>query len=91
MNSNQIIQNLQPDRSRKGTCPVVSAFFPNPTNDFITVEDKTESINEIKIFNIIGELVKLYNVSNNQTYTINLNGLSQGIYNLVTYTKKIIK
>jgi hypothetical protein len=25
MKLNQIIQNLQPDRSRKGTCPVVAA------------------------------------------------------------------
>ncbi len=62
-------------------------IYPNPVRDFVTIKNIGGTITEIRIFNMLGELVKSYAISNTEAYTINLNGLTQGIYNLIAYTK----
>ena len=62
-------------------------YFPNPTNDFITINDRERTVSEVSIFNSLGELLKTYPTGNVEFYTINLNGFSKGIYYLVAYRK----
>jgi len=59
------------------------AIFPNPANDMVTINmnDLSNEIAEIKIFNVIGTLVKSEILIQNQQQ-INIGNLSNGIYML---------
>ncbi len=52
--------------------------FPNPTNDVWNIQT-TENIQNVKIFNTVGRLVKEVNVTGNEA-TVNASDLSTGIY-----------
>ena len=76
------------------TKDVVYKVYPNPTSDFISVSS-TANIEEISIYDNIGNLVKRYN-PNLFTYTIDLRELPKGIYlseikdTYNTHTEKIV-
>lgn len=69
------------------------SVFPNPTNSNLFLKSK-EKINNLKLYNINGQLIKKYNQEINQ---LNLDGLEKGIYflnftiNKKVITKKIVK
>lgn len=59
------------------------SYFPNPTNDNVTISITDRSINCIKLYNVLGELLKLYSHIDTETYAIDIGDLSQGNYFLV--------
>ena len=57
------------------------SIYPNPSNGIINIYS-AERINTIKIYNVIGNLVKIKNIYNNQS-TLNIENLINGIYFMV--------
>lgn len=55
------------------------SFYPNPTSGIFTVDFKSEIPESIEIYNVIGELVKLYPV-NNSTEVLDVLALDPGLY-----------
>ena len=76
------------------TNDVLYKVYPNPTSDYISI-NSSANIEEISIYDNIGNLVKRYN-PNLFTYTIDLRELPKGIYlaeikdSYTTHTEKII-
>jgi hypothetical protein len=54
------------------------SIYPNPSNGLITIQ-ATNSIKTINIYNMIGNLVMVKNIANNQT-TLNIENLTNGVY-----------
>ena len=54
-------------------------LYPNPTNDFIIIEGKN-TINNVAIYNQIGQLVKNLEIRNKNIISINITHLKKGIY-----------
>ena len=76
------------------TNDVLYKVYPNPTSDYISI-NSSANIEEISIYDNIGNLVKRYN-PNLFTYTVDLRELPKGIYlaeikdSYTTHTEKII-
>ena len=71
-------------------------IYPNPANDFITIENTSMAIDEIVIYDITGKTIKTILPKTNTT-KVNVSDLSDGVYfikisnNKQSITKKIIK
>ena len=76
------------------TNDVLYKVYPNPTSDYISI-NSSANIEEISIYDNIGNLVKRYN-PNLFTYAVDLRELPKGIYlaeikdSYTTHTEKII-
>lgn len=73
-------------------------IFPNPTYDYIKIENSKERIYSLQIKDLIGRLVRNIEVPNANYFTINLYDIPNGIYyitinllNSKSLTKKIVK
>jgi hypothetical protein len=57
-------------------------IFPNPTTGQITItlNSSAETLNQIMVVNILGQTVMNVNGQNKDYYSINLSGMSKGIY-----------
>ncbi len=73
-------------------------IFPNPASDIITIQSNFDLKNaEIKIINVLGEVVFSQNINKTKTATLNVEELKSGIYFIqlksenIFYTQKIIK
>lgn len=72
-------------------------IYPNPANSYITIKTQETDL-AITVFNSLGEIVRVPAISNNTSYTLSLNDLSNGVYilritnsNKQTVQKKFIK
>ncbi|MEL7123384.1 MAG: T9SS type A sorting domain-containing protein [Bacteroidota bacterium] len=71
-------------------------IFPNPTEDFITIESEVEEIRQLALFDLTGRLVESVSLSSGR-YTLDLSTLESGIYLLQikatagSFCQKIIK
>ena len=54
------------------------SIYPNPSNGVITIQ-ASNSINTVNIYNMIGNLVMVKNISNNQA-NLNIENLTNGVY-----------
>lgn len=66
---------------------VRSRLYPNPTNDYLIFEAKTEELSSIEIYNYLGEEMNAFvSVQSTQANMLRLNvsELSSGIYFLKT-------
>lgn len=67
---------------------------PNPSTDFFTIDSKFE-IQNLEIFDVVGKKVKEYNNLNTNSYTVNLDEFTSGLYfvkiNNSTTLKLIVK
>jgi len=54
------------------------SIFPNPTSDFITVEDKDGVVASATIFNLLGKEIATFKVDGINRY--NMMSLQKGIY-----------
>ena len=54
--------------------------FPNPTSDFVTISG--DEIEEVKVFNTLGVMVKSQNTNGEKTFQIDLSALPDGLYML---------
>jgi hypothetical protein len=62
-------------------------IYPNPTTDgFITLE-KLANVENIKVFDALGKLIKEYSNLKSSSLTMNLSAYKKGIYYLVITTK----
>ncbi|MBW6483758.1 MAG: T9SS type A sorting domain-containing protein [Vicingaceae bacterium] len=72
----------------------LTTIFPNPTNGIFTISS-TEGINEVEVFNTLGQAVYNKKITSNST-TINLTSFPKGLYlvqlktNTNIITKKIV-
>ena len=64
--------------------------YPNPTTDFITIKNDDEYLEEIKLYDIMGELIHVYVVKGLKKYAISLSYLPLGDYNTVICLKNSI-
>lgn len=56
-------------------------FYPNPTNDFITISSKdSETINAIKVYDLLGKTIYFDTYKNITSQTIDLSGVNSGMY-----------
>jgi hypothetical protein len=69
---------------------VSTACFPNPSKDLVTITDDEKNIEQIKLYDVMGQLLQNYEVSNLQEYKLNLTTLPQGSYTIVIYKKGIV-
>jgi OmpA-OmpF porin, OOP family len=66
--------------------------YPNPAEKEFTIESKELKIESIKIYNVLGELVKIQEQIDNTKTTIDISHLQKGIYFYqVTVNDKIVK
>lgn len=58
------------------------AMFPNPTEDVLhlTIENTSLQINEVKIYDVFGKLIKQTTIGNDSQVVINVEDLSPGTY-----------
>ncbi|RLD44522.1 MAG: hypothetical protein DRI86_07320 [Bacteroidetes bacterium] len=64
-------------------------IYPNPTTDVVNIESN-ELMNSVRIYNIAGEEV-MYNNTNSELTSIDISGLSNGLYYIsINYGNKII-
>lgn len=55
------------------------SLFPNPSNDFITIQSKTEEINSVEIIDISGKLIESYNFQK-KTIQLDVSNIHAGMY-----------
>ncbi len=74
------------------------SIYPNPTNGIVTLTTESSNIQQIKIQNVIGELIFKENYDNQATIKINISNYPTGTYfvrildnNLNTSNVKLIK
>ena len=54
------------------------SVFPNPTTEFISVNDHTEQVGHIAVFNLLGKKVKDFEFVKGETYQVS--DLPKGMY-----------
>lgn len=59
-----------------------ATLFPNPAKDFIVISAEEQILN-VNIYDMQGKLVKQQTFLNNQEIKLNINELSNGLYNVV--------
>ena len=68
------------------------SIYPNPTSDFVTINNLNPDTKSIQLFDLSGKLVKNYNTSDIKNNTLSLSGLVSGNYiiKIDNFSKKII-
>ncbi len=56
------------------------AVFPNPVNDFIVLNTNNQPIDFVKVYNLNGELVSVYNFALNSNVKLDISELKSGSY-----------
>ncbi|MGD0710262.1 MAG: T9SS type A sorting domain-containing protein [Bacteroidales bacterium] len=56
------------------------SIYPNPVTSTVTISNTSDMIKNIKIYNMVGELVAAYDNVNNTKYSINTENLQEGMY-----------
>lgn len=54
-------------------------IMPNPVMDFLTIQSD-EPIQEVRIMNVMGEVLKVEKIATTQNFTLEVSSLSSGIY-----------
>ncbi len=63
-------------------------IYPNPANDKITIDTKTEIIESIKVFDISGKLINDYGKSYNNLEELDISNYAKGTYFLKVKTER---
>jgi len=63
------------------------SVFPNPANNVLNIEHDIK-IDEIRIVNMFGSVIKIYNIEDSSSNKLNIQGLKEGVYFLEMQTKK---
>lgn len=65
------------------------ALYPNPTTDKLTIEAKNNvRIEQVQVFNLLGQLLKTENVGQIKKHELSLSGLANGMYSIKIQTDK---
>ncbi len=67
-------------------------IYPNPVEDILTITSTIQSDNGIRLFDLAGKLINVYNAENGST-SIDVSGLTKGVYVLKIdgVTLKVVK
>ena len=74
-----------------------SIFSPSPVNDELTIEGLLNNVEQVSVFNLLGNRVKTARVDNKASLRLDVSTLSSGIYIVKmiginsSYSKKIVK
>lgn len=81
----------------EGSCTTTGIFeatkveslkvYPNPAINQLFVEN-TEGVRRLEVTNMLGQKVKVVQLSNNDNFTISLDGLDRGMYLISAYNDK---
>ncbi len=63
------------------------SVYPNPTNNQLTISTGDEKLDDIEIYNVLGQLVKEFNPQGASKFNANIHNLSSGIYFVKIFTK----
>ena len=55
-------------------------IFPNPANNYLNIKSEDLKLQNIQIYNQLGQLVNSFKISNQQQFQINIQSLPRGIY-----------
>jgi hypothetical protein len=69
-------------------------IYPNPASDFVTINSNDESIRSVRIVNISGQTLEMFNNLNQTQIQLDLSAMKPGIYMVAInnlYRKKIVK
>lgn len=65
------------------------SLFPNPSTGMATLKNNgTFKMKHVEVYNMVGQLVYSSAADSDKQHTIDLNGMSSGIYNIVVLTDK---
>jgi len=56
---------------------ILFSIYPNPVKNYITIQSEPNEFNNIKVFNILGQLIETFNPENNR---IDVSFLNSGVY-----------
>lgn len=56
------------------------SIFPNPVEDFLTIQDNQHELNQIEILNIYGQSFLSFNLKNEEFHNVNMSQFQNGIY-----------
>ncbi|MBL7807307.1 MAG: T9SS type A sorting domain-containing protein [Saprospiraceae bacterium] len=67
------------------------SVFPNPTTEFVSVQDQADAVGQLNVFNILGKKVKTFEASKGEHYFVG--DLPKGVYlvQLVGKNKQVLK
>lgn len=54
------------------------SIFPNPTSQFLNIEDSNQAVKELKLFSILGKNVKNFEVNGSSRF--NIMDVEKGLY-----------
>lgn len=64
------------------------SVYPNPTSGFVTIQNKNNSnLKNVEIYNVAGQLVQRFNVSNAKNASLDMSQLTNGTYVLKVVTE----
>ena len=67
------------------------SVFPNPTTENISVQDNSDAVGQIIVFNLLGKKIKIFEASKGERYYVG--DLTKGVYlvQLVGRNKQVVK
>lgn len=66
--------------------PIKVSIFPNPTTQFLNIEDAEQKVGMIKLFSLLGKNVKTFEVNDQKTFDVS--DLPNGLYLLQIIDKQ---
>lgn len=77
-------------RAQNSSRPELSVF-PNPATENIAVQDNSDAVGQVVVFNILGKKVKAFEAAKGENYYVG--DLNKGVYlvQLLGHNKQILK
>jgi hypothetical protein len=77
-------------RAQNAPRPELSVF-PNPATEYVAVQDNSDAVGQIVVFNILGKKQRIFEAAKGENYYIG--DLSKGVYlvQLVGKNKQVLK
>ena len=66
-------------------------YFPNPTKDYITIENSNFSIESVEVYNLQGQQLHKNEYTNRNSITLDFTSFSKGLYMVVVNKTSILK
>ena len=82
---------VEKNTNHRSTKIPVILTYPNPFDNKLVVENRSEKMIQCSIFDMIGNLVDMFTLDHNSKKELNMSGLSAGVYVLKTNTGSTIK
>lgn len=66
------------------------SVFPNPTTEYISIQDNSEAVRQVVVFNLVGKKMKVFNQSKGESFYVA--DLPKGMYmvQLIDRNQKVV-